>query len=167
MAAEIWDAGEPIGPLGGGKPKGGRTHQRWHRACLDAWRRTEIHSRKPGEQEAFVYIMRDANGLIKIGCTGSVHHRIAAMHSLVPFERRPIRLVRAIRIERELAFTVEKTVHCMLAAHALGKEWFAVTAYKAGRTLNRAIEAALDQQRIGKPITRAWLRRAFGSPHGR
>lgn len=23
------------------------------------------------------------------------------------------------------------------------------------------------QQRIGKPITRAWLRRAFGSPHGR
>ncbi len=38
----------------------------------------------------------------------------------------------------------------------------------ANRMLKNDAERTLAiQHRIGKPITRAWLRRAFGSPHGR
>lgn len=85
---------------------------------------------------AFVYIMRDATGLHKIGISNDPYVRRKVVECLIPAMRRPVKLVRAVEVRCGTERGLEMEIHGLLADNRVVGEWFSASM--------RACNAAID-----------------------
>lgn len=128
-----------------GKPTGRRPNQGRFGASRYLGGSITVHKTKPSESEdrqAFVYILQDAKGLVKIGFTQNLLARLTNVTAIVPPEHRPVRLVRAIKIRRDLAYKIERFAHFLLQPRHIAyedfREWFRAPPSMASRYVNQA-----------------------------
>ena len=79
------------------------------------------------------------------------------VHTTMPAHHRPVRLVRAIKVQRDLAYKIERfTQYLLRHRQAKGistgtsvevQDWFAVPPHVASRYLNIALEAVQTKAR--------------------
>ena len=126
---------------------------KWDSACRDAKRRSELHSPQPAsprtkcKTSGFVYIMRDALGSIKVGCTADLPKRLFDMQHLVTNNRRPVVLVRAIEVPKSAMKRIEFRTFRLMRSCRISRvaEWFSTTAQVASRRLNEATRQVAAQ----------------------
>lgn len=129
MAKKNGDARVEVRHAGGGQRQGHRADTVWHRACRDAERCTRVYSAQspsPTLQArgwGVVYVMRDAEGLCKIGFSTNLPRRI-------------------VDLQRGL-WAVESRVRRALKSRRHHGEWFCVTSL----AMTRAIFSAMRQLR--------------------
>jgi hypothetical protein len=91
----------------------------------------------------YVYIFADRGGCVKIGISRCVISRMSGIQTQT--RHGPIRLVRAVLMQRYFAIRLEKGVHSLLANYRpdrekyMPDEWFQVSASLASKKLNEAI----------------------------
>jgi hypothetical protein len=157
-------------PSGLCKPTRRGTNTQWDRACRDVEQRARLHPLTPAETEAaaigYVYVMKDADGLTKIGYSADVSHRLDRMQWAIVAgpARRPIHLVSAIGLPDPVARKAERMAHDWLSTSRLYDrgcitEWFRVTPHRAGCVVRRMADKAMLPE--GMSLWRAY--RAFGA----
>ena len=98
--------------------------------------------------------MRDTMGLVKIGVTDSVSHRLCAIQHIVEASRRPVDLIGAVGLPMAMARAVEKAAHAHLAAFRVpfssgaADEWFRVTAQRAACVVWAKAEAIWNTRKL-------------------
>jgi hypothetical protein len=93
---------------------------------------------------AFIYVMRDAVGNLKIGTAECAISRRYIVQTQVEPQRRPIELVRVVEVRRWDAYAIEAAAHRELERYRLddlgkSKEWFSASL----RVCNAAIDRNL------------------------
>ena len=141
MAEGHGDAGMEVGGVGRGQRKSRRAYPDWLSADRDAQRCTELHPLAPAEEgeKGVVYIVRDGTGIIKVGFTCDLSHRLWSLQGLVGKKRHPLRLLRAVRLPSRIAGRTERRVHKLLEANRVYGEWFRVTRRVASEALDEAV----------------------------
>jgi hypothetical protein len=134
------------------KPTGDNPHPRRVSPSFDARGRVKIHTSKSGAEGAFVYVAQSAKGVIKVGYTVNLKSRIFGLHNIVGWRHRPIVLVCAVRLDRALAFKVERFTQYLLDGQrgrmiypGLGpsKEWYRCSVKIAQAALGTATDYIL------------------------
>lgn len=143
MAKEKRHARSPVGTSRRRQPASGRAYSRRHGTGSDIECRLELYTEEPASIIAwgpeFVYIMRDAGGLHKIGSSNNPALRRRTVHGDVGRSRRPVRLVRVIQVQSGTARGIEANAHRLLAPFRRDGEWFEASM----RRCNWAVEASL------------------------
>ena len=149
MAKKNGDARVEVRHAGGGQRQGHRADTVWHRACRDAERCTRVYSAQspsPTLQArgwGVVYVMRDAEGLCKIGFSTNLPRRIVDLQRGLWGGSRPICLMRAVQLPTSAVWAVESRVRRALKSRRHHGEWFCVTSL----AMTRAIFSAMRQLR--------------------
>lgn len=129
----------------------------WAEICRVAKRRAKPHATAPGDTA--VYVMQDAHGRCKVGCSDGLPQRIAAMAWQVAPADRPVTLYRALLLCPSIAWKTEKAAHRKLKRFAVGGEWFSASP----RTCFAAVVSAANELvKIDKDFSTARARRLWG-----
>ncbi len=152
------------------KPTRRGADTQWDRACRDFEQRARLHPLTPTEAQAgeigYVYVMKDADGLTKIGYSSDVSHRLDRMQWAIVAgpARRPVNLVSAIGLPDRIARKAERMAHDWLSTHRVYErgcttEWFRITPQRAGCVVRRMADKVMLPE--GMSLWRAY--RAFGA----
>ena len=115
MATRKLGDGKPSWIVGDGQSAGRASRSRRFCSDCDFAGRIEIHTSEPiAEKTALVYIFRNAKKMSKVGFSQNLNSRVAQVHSTIPAIYRPVYLVRAIRVHRDLAYKIERFTHHLL-----------------------------------------------------
>lgn len=118
--------------------------------------RLKVYPIGPEAKIGFVYVFRDAVGLVKIGLSATcAFYRCAAVSSLVPKAHRPVRFVSATAMRLDLAYKVERYAQSIMEhrniEHGGFTEWFRSTPSAASRCVNMATEAVMIAEYVLGP----------------
>lgn len=139
------------------------------RLCADCHPpgRLELHPITPAEAVGYVYILRNAVGMVKVGFAHCAFDRIRTVRrSWVRREHLPVSIVRVLRMPRRKARRAELAVHHALKGRKVRypwSEWFATTPSRASRLLNDVLDILYTEHDI--ETNKNELYRLFG-PRG-
>ena len=158
MASQERHVREPPGNAGRRKQLRGVSDTKWLRDGRYPVGRLEVHPIKPGEDEGYVYIFKDAKGLVKVGFAFCAIRRFKVLRSQVARDHMPLRFVRAIRIERSAARRAEALAHRALSpfdAELVFSEWYRADVAAVLESVDAAVADALAGAPL--PIRRGWV----------